>query len=53
MGRERRAMLCGENPPPIHAKVSYSCDESQKSARCEETSEDLVYQMSEDLGEKR
>lgn len=46
-------MLCGENPPPIHAKVSYSCDESQKSARCEETSEDLVYQMSEDLGEKR
>lgn len=35
-------MLCGENPPSIYAKVSYSWDESQNSAKCEETSEDLI-----------
>lgn len=52
MGRERRAVLCGENPSSIHAKLSYSWDESQNSARYEETLEDLVYQMSKDLGEK-
>lgn len=50
MGRERRAVLCGESPFSIHVKVSYCWDKSQNSARCEETLEDLVYQMSKDLG---
>lgn len=49
MGRERKAMLGGENPPSIHAEVSYSWDETQNSARCEETSEEFVYLMSKDL----
>lgn len=45
-------MFCGENPPSTQAKVSYTWDESQKSARCEETSEGSAYQMSKDLGGK-
>lgn len=52
MGRERRAMLGCENPPSVHARVSYSSAESQTSVRYGGTLEDFICQLSKDFGWK-
>lgn len=45
-------MLCGKNPPSIHARVSYSWVGSQASVRYGVTLEDFLHQMSKDLGRR-
>lgn len=52
MGRERRTMLCGENTPSVHARVSYSWVESQTSVRYGGILEDFICQLSKDFGWK-